>query len=58
MSSPAPAVPHWPIILILPDRQRLQVRLCERQELPDRWVYKIGMPAYVTLEGGRAQPSE
>ncbi|MFF4105427.1 DUF6233 domain-containing protein [Streptomyces sp. NPDC001903] len=42
----------------MPDSQRLQVRLYERQELPDHWVFKIGMPAYITLEGGRAQPSE
>ncbi|MER6314407.1 DUF6233 domain-containing protein [Streptomyces sp. NPDC001581] len=58
MSTPAPAAPHWPITLVLVDGQRLQVRLYERQELPDRWVYKIGMPAYVTVEGGRVQPSE
>ncbi|MFD9410174.1 hypothetical protein ACFWBN_24625 [Streptomyces sp. NPDC059989] len=58
MSTSASMDPHGPINLVLPDGQRLQVRLNERQALPDHWVFKIGMAAYITVEGGQAQPSE
>ncbi|MEJ8641058.1 hypothetical protein WKI68_05450 [Streptomyces sp. MS1.HAVA.3] len=44
---PAPAPPPAPITLLLPDGQRLTVRLYERaKDREGPWAYRIGAPMW------------
>ncbi|WP_159392545.1 DUF6233 domain-containing protein [Streptomyces niveus] len=45
---------HAEIMLVLPDAQRVRVRLYERQEAEEgsRWRYLIGVPAWMTTKTG------
>ncbi|MER7763042.1 DUF6233 domain-containing protein [Streptomyces sp. NPDC097619] len=57
MSAAAPeASGYWPITLVLPDGQRLQVRLLERQEAEREdgsrvWMHRIAAPMWQAAPG-------
>ncbi|MFD9338138.1 hypothetical protein ACFWBF_27610 [Streptomyces sp. NPDC060028] len=53
-------MPYVPIGLITPDRQHLQVRLYEKQQIDlgdgrRRWLFRIAVPMWQAAAGGRVE---
>ncbi|MGW7064734.1 DUF6233 domain-containing protein [Streptomyces sp. NPDC054904] len=47
---------HWPIAVVLPDGQRLTVRLYERAQAREGpWMYRIGAPMWQCAGGPRVE---
>ncbi|MGW4186230.1 DUF6233 domain-containing protein [Streptomyces albidoflavus] len=52
-----PPVPV-PVVVVLPDGQKLTARLLARRETPRGWLYEVGLPAYSNTEDGDVQAAE
>ncbi|MEU0698154.1 DUF6233 domain-containing protein [Streptomyces niveus] len=53
-AAPVPAL----VRVLLPDGQELTARLWSRRQLPDGWVYLVGLPVYSNGPDGAVEASE
>ncbi|WP_232791275.1 DUF6233 domain-containing protein [Streptomyces kanasensis] len=54
---PADAVP-LPVRVLLPTGEEVTGRLWGRRQLPEGWVYDVGLPGYSNRETGEVEPVE